>query len=192
MWKEIGIGLIMLCILRSLLDVYMVKKYNKIVRQYGSISTDLLKKEACKHLVLCEHFAVGPFNKNIYLIYNGLCWLLASICLMEDNEKEFLNHLNRVRREREFELKPFALALFYFSKNDNLKAEEWHRLYLESTHHDDRLAVIMSDIFENQSLEKTMIYELTPFNNPALYRLINACAINIEQRKTLISTHSIQ
>ena len=37
MWKEIGIGFIVLYVLRKLLDVYMIKKYEKLLTLFGVI-----------------------------------------------------------------------------------------------------------------------------------------------------------
>ena len=85
MWKEIGIGFIVLYVLRKLLDVYMIKKYEKLLTLFGVIEMDTLKLKAEEHLKLCDFFSVGPWNKSIYWTYNGLCWLLATISFVENN-----------------------------------------------------------------------------------------------------------
>lgn len=126
MWKEIGIGLLGLYILRNILDVYMVKKYKKIVSLFGKIETNQLKAKAEKHLKLCDFFSIGPWNKQIYFIYNGLCWLLSSISLIENNDRRFLEYLEMVKKEKEFEIKPFALFLYYRSKDDAVRAKHRH------------------------------------------------------------------
>ena len=66
MWKEIIVGFIILYLLRGVLDVYMIKKYEKLLKLFGVIEMDTLKLEAEKHLKLCNFFSVGPWNKAIY------------------------------------------------------------------------------------------------------------------------------
>ena len=43
MWKEIGIGLILLYLLRVVLDLYMLNKYKKLVALHGTISAEAFK-----------------------------------------------------------------------------------------------------------------------------------------------------
>ena len=81
MWKEIGIGFIVLYVLRKLLDVYMIKKYEKLLKLFGVIEMDTLKLKAEKHLKLCDFFSVGPWNKDIYWTYNGLLILIMRLLL---------------------------------------------------------------------------------------------------------------
>lgn len=100
MWKEIIVGFIILYLLRGVLDVYMIKKYEKLLKLFGVIEMDTLKLEAEKHLKLCNFFSVGPWNKAIYWTYNGLCWLLATISYVEDDEYDFLAYLGKVKMSR--------------------------------------------------------------------------------------------
>ena len=58
MWKEIIVGFIILYLL-GVLDVYMIKKYEKLLKLFGVIEMDTLKLEAEKHLKLCNFFSVG-------------------------------------------------------------------------------------------------------------------------------------
>ena len=46
MWKEIIVGFIILYLLRGVLDVYMIKKYEKLLKLFGVIEMDTLKLEA--------------------------------------------------------------------------------------------------------------------------------------------------
>ena len=98
MWKEIIVGFIILYLLRGVLDVYMIKKYEKLLKLFGVIEMDTLKLEAEKHLKLCNFFSVGPWNKAIYWTYNGLCWLLATISYVEDDEYDFLAYLGESKK----------------------------------------------------------------------------------------------
>ena len=42
MWKEIIVGFIILYLLRRVLDVYMIKKYEKLLKLFGVIEMDTL------------------------------------------------------------------------------------------------------------------------------------------------------
>ena len=42
MWKEIIVGFIILYLLRGVLDVYMIKKYEKLLKLFGVIEMDTL------------------------------------------------------------------------------------------------------------------------------------------------------
>ena len=144
MWKEIGIGFIVLYVLRKLLDVYMIKKYEKLLTLFGVIEMDTLKLKAEKHLKLCDFFSVGPWNKSIYWTYNGLCWLLATISFVENNENDFLAYLGNIKKEQEFEMKSFALSLYYRSKGDITQAIRYYIVYLTSKHVNNDIAVVMN------------------------------------------------
>lgn len=172
MWKEIGIGFLILYVFRNILDIYMVKKYKKIVKMYGTIEINQLKLKAEKHLKLCDFFSVGPWNKQIYLIYNGLCWLLASISFSEDNEREFLEYLGRVKKENEYEMKSFVLFLYYRSKNEDNQAKYYYNLYLKCKHVDKDIAIIMDGIWNEQTKNEVFRESVKRFNNPTLKKLL--------------------
>ena len=59
MWKEIGIGFIVLYVLRKLLDVYMIKKYEKLLTLFGVIEMDTLKLKAEEHYVIFSQLDRG-------------------------------------------------------------------------------------------------------------------------------------
>lgn len=59
MWKEIIVGFIILYLLRRVLDAYMIKKYEKLLKLFGVIEMDTLKLEAEKHLKLCNFSQLG-------------------------------------------------------------------------------------------------------------------------------------
>ena len=171
MWKEIAIGLIFLYIFRIALDFYIIKQYQKIVDQYGKVNVEIIKDKSLKHLKLCNIFSVGPWNKQIYLAYNGLCWLLASIFLIEKNEHEFLSYLNMIKKEKEFEMKPFVLSLYYHSKKDVERAMHYYDLYLKSKHNDNDVAIIMNGIFVENTKDERFNEIAKKFNNPAIIKL---------------------
>lgn len=171
MWKEIVIGLIILYMLRNVLDFYIIKQYQKIVEQYGKVNVEAIKDKSVKHLKLCNRFSVGPWNKQIYLAYNGLCWLLASIYLIEKNEHEFLSYLNMIKKENEFEMKSFVLSLYYRSKKDVEQAKHYYDLYLKSKHSDNDVAIIMNGIFGENAKDERFNETAKSFNNPAIVKL---------------------
>ena len=114
MWKEIIVGFMLLFIFRWLLNVYMINTYNKMARLFGKTNNvETLKKRMKKHRKLCDFFSIGPWNQEIYAIYNGLCWMLASLELLEGREDQFLQYVNSIKKGKEYEIKPFAFALYY-------------------------------------------------------------------------------
>lgn len=173
MWKGIAIGFLVLYAFRNILDIYMVKTYEKMVMQYGQIDVDTLKSKAEKHLKLCDFFSVGPWNKQIYLTYNEICWLLASLSLIEDNEYEFLEYLDKIKKEHEFEMKSFVLALYYRSKKDVDRANHYYNLYLASKHVDNDIAIIMEGIWGKKEKTELFAESIKRFKNPALEKLFN-------------------
>lgn len=171
MWKEIGIGFIVLYVLRKLLDVYMIKKYEKLLTLFGVIEMDTLKLKAEEHLKLCDFFSVGPWNKSIYWTYNGLCWLLATISFVENNENDFLAYLGKIKKEQEFEMKSFALSLYYRSKGDITQAKRYYNVYLTSKHVNNDIAVVMNSIWHEKKDPELLTESINRFENPALKKL---------------------
>lgn len=170
MWKEIGIGLLILYIFRIVLDIYIIEKYKRLVNMCKTVELDIVRLKAYKHLRLCDVFSVGPWNKKIYLIYNGLCWLLATISMVEDNESDFLMYLNKVKKEKEFEMKSFVLSLYFRSKNINL-AKYYYDLYLTSKHIDSDIAIIMDVIWNEKEKTEAFNVSVKKFENPALKKI---------------------
>lgn len=60
MWKEIVIEFLILYVFFKMLYIYMIKKYKKILKLYGIVEMDQLKRMAEKHLKFCNLFTVGP------------------------------------------------------------------------------------------------------------------------------------
>ena len=171
MWKEIIVGFIILYLLRGVLDVYMIKKYEKLLKLFGVIEMDTLKLEAEKHLKLCNFFSVGPWNKAIYWTYNGLCWLLATISYVEDDEYDFLAYLGKVKNEQEFEMKSFALSLYYRSKGDITQAKRYYNVYLTSKHVNNDIGVIMDSVWNGKAKSELVAESVKKFENPVLRKL---------------------
>jgi len=181
MWKEIGIGLILLCLLRVILDIYMIKKYKTLVAMHGRIPAEAFRAKAQKHLKRCGLFAVGPWNKQIYAAYNGLCWLLAMDALQEGLEEVFLIWLSKVRKEEEFEAKAFTLSLYFRAKGQEKIAGQHYEMYLKSKHSDQNISVIMRGLFEGTEQAETIREAAREFFNPALIQLLKNNGIEPNQ-----------
>lgn len=172
MWKEIGIGLILLYLLRVVLDLYMLNKYKKLVALHGTISAEAFQTRAQKHLKLCGFFAVGPWNKQIYAAYNGICWLLAMDALQEGLEEVFLTWLSKVRKEEEFEAKAFTLSLYFRAKRQEKIAGQYYEMYLKSKHSDQNISVIMCGLFEGTEPIESIQKAAGALKNPAVIKLL--------------------
>ena len=149
----------------------MIKKYEKLLKLFGVIEMDTLKLEAEKHLKLCNFFSVGPWNKAIYWTYNGLCWLLATISYVEDDEYDFLAYLGKVKNEQEFEMKSFVLALYYRSKKDFNQARHYYDVYLPSKHVNNDIGVIMDRVWSGKAKSELVAESVKKFENPVLRKL---------------------
>lgn len=171
MWKEIGIGILILFLLRSLLDIYMIKSYEKLIGTYGIIEKENVKIKAKKLLKLYNVFSVGPWNKQMYLAYNGTCWLLASMCLIESDESGFIDYLNKVKKQDRFEMKPFALSLYYRSRENIAQMIYYYNVYMESQHVDENMDIIMNCLFGNKERMSLLEKAVNSFHNPALIQL---------------------
>lgn len=175
MWKEIIVGFMLLFIFRWLLNVYMINTYNKMARLFGKTNNvETLKKRMKKHRKLCDFFSIGPWNQEIYAIYNRLCWMLASLELLEGREDQFLQYVNSIKKGKEYEIKPFAFALYYRARKNQSLAEEWYRDYLKCNYQHIEMYLLLDYIFsENKrSLDETMSKVIGLFKNPATIILI--------------------
>lgn len=172
MWKEIGAGLLVIYLVRCTFDLYMVYKYKCIINQYKKSASSIWKLKAIKHLKLCNVFAVGPWNKHIYKVYNGLCWFLASVAYDEGKENDFLKYLDCVKNEKEFEMKPFVLALYYRSKEKNNLANEYYDKFWACEHEDSNKATVLKGIFEGDRENPAFFKAIEFFGNATITRLI--------------------
>lgn len=173
MWKAIIIEFVVLYIVSNIICFYIIKKYQKIVTMYNNNEElNKIRLEAEKLLDLSYFFAVGPWNKKMYLLYNGLCWLLATICYMEKDERGFLIYLERVKKEKEFELKSFVLTLYYRAKQVNNQVKYYCMLYENSVHKDDKISIIMGYIMGKIDEESLLEESVNNFKNPVIIELL--------------------
>ena len=173
MWKEIGVMLLVVALIRLSIDIYIVKIYKKICKKFYSKAWNGLDGEIKKHRKLCNVFSVGPWNKNIRLMYNGCCVALASIALIKNDEVEFVNQLNLVKKETDFEMKSFMLALYYCSKQDEITAKKYFDSYLKCNKKNGDIKVIMDYLFVQGKTQQREEFDcaIQKFQNPAILKL---------------------
>ena len=182
MWQEILFIFIFIYIVRYLTDVYIIVVYKNIYNKFYANNWFGLENKARKHKKICSVFARGPFNKKIRLIYNGLCLLLSSIALIEKNESVFLVELDSIRKEEEFELKPFILALYFRSTNDLRTAVKFYYKYSKCIHQDKNIEKIMNYLFSNhgdKKIDSEIKIAIKSFQNPAIIKLFENNNLNI-------------
>lgn len=174
MWREIVFILLFIYIFRFFTDIYIITVYKKIYNKFYSNNWIGLEMKIKKHQKLCSVFTKGPFNKKIRLIYNGLCMILSSIALIEKNDLTFITELDKIKKEEEFELKPFILALYFHSKNDLQRAMNFYYKYCRCIHQDIYIESIMTYLFSNQDDSKIVNeveIAIRSFKNPAILKL---------------------
>lgn len=174
MWKEIAIILIILYLIRCLTDLYIIKEYKKILNSFFADEWRGLEQKIEKHQKLCNIFSNGPFNKKIRFIYNTLCVVLASIKYIDGNEPEFLYHLKRIKKENEFEMKSFVLALYFHSKGRMSEAEESYHYFLKCNSENQEAKDILVYLFypdQRKDLEVACVKAKQAFRNPAIIEL---------------------
>lgn len=173
MWKEIFIFFVGVLVIRGLIDVYMIKGHQYILKEFYLGNYDKIVKKTEKLRKVNDVFSAGPYNKNICLIYNNLCCVLASIGLISNRENVFLENLYRVKREETYEMKSFLLALYFFKK-DVSKAKEWYDNYLQCKHENANVSIIMKKLFaiSEDISEEQYIEAKKSFNNLAIIKLL--------------------
>lgn len=173
MWKEIAIILLVMYIARFVIDIYIKTVYNKINNDFYLNKWDGLEEKIRKHLKICNIFSIGPFNQKVCLMYNGLCIALASMALLND-EEAFVNRLWIIKREEAFEMKPFMLALYYLSKQDEVASMKYYNTYLRCNHQNEYIKVIMEYLFDKKKThpKEDIANAVKTFQNPAIIKLL--------------------
>ena len=129
MWKDIFLTIVFIYGIRFVIDSYIIKGFKKVHKAFYSNDWNGLEGQIEKYQKISDQFSNGPWNKKIRGIYNTLCAFRASVALVEGKESIFLNQLNHIKKEEDFELKFFVLSLYYRSKNDNEKAFQYYLQY---------------------------------------------------------------
>lgn len=174
MWKEIGAILIIVYMGRIFINMYIKNGYNRINKKFYTNNWNGLEEEIERYKKICKVFSNGPWNKNMRLIYNGLCVASASISLIRHNEVGFVECLNEVKKEVDFEMKPFLLALYYRYKQQDDVAKKYYNKYLICNHVDEDIKVIMEYLFcQGQQRDVSEIgCTIKKFQNPAILKLL--------------------
>ena len=148
----------------------------KIQKRFRTNRWDGLQSLIDKYRVTCALFTRGPFNKGTRALYNSLCFLWASIALVEEDENEFLRQLNMIKKEEEYELKSFVLALYYSSKHQKEQAMECYQKFLKCKPQSQDVKLIMESMFEKDGGVQRQSYVdvLHNFKNPAIIKLFKA------------------
>lgn len=174
MWKEIAIIFLLIFLLRCMTDVYIITIYKRINSSFYLGEWDGLEEKILRHRKICNVFSDGPFNKNIRVRYNGLCMALASMRLMQGDEADFLQQLNYVKKEEEYEMKAFILALYYRSKEQHEEAEKQYHKFSKCNSQSQNLKIVLDVLFEKQKeIQKDEAYRdaIRSFQNPAILKL---------------------
>ena len=174
MWKEIVIIFAFLFLVRFMFDVYMLKQYNAIVKDFYANKSVYGKIKKLQKI--CNIFSSALWNQKTCLMYNNLCCILASIALLNNNESEFLLELNNVKREEKYELKSFILALYFLSKNNQSMAQSNYEKYLICKHENNNINIVLSKLFSSQNYSKndeTFLNAIASFKNPAIKKLLS-------------------
>ena len=180
MWKEIFFIFVAIYVLRIITELYIVKKFKKLHKEFLSNNWDGLDEKMLKHRNLCNVFSDGPFNKPIRALHNNLCLGIASMALVNGNGIEFLQQMEYVKKEQEYELKAFVLSLYYRWRNNEEEAINYYNAFRECDSQNEELAIIMDKIFgESNNIQKDERYlnALKNFKNPAIIMLLEANGI---------------
>lgn len=156
-------------------DVYILIIYKDIYKKFYAPNWFGLK-EKIRHLKkTCYIFLSGPFNKKIRFIYNNLCFILSSIEFMDKKDGEFIIELDNIKKDEEFELKSFVLALYFRSKNNQKTAMKFYDKYSTCIHQDKNVNIIMKYLFANQEYNiknEEIKIAIKSFQNPAIIKLL--------------------
>lgn len=183
MWTEIVITFFLIGIVRYLINMYILHVYNNIYKEFISFKWEKLDDKIRKHKKLCNVFSNGPYNKKIRLMYNGLCMALSSMALIRNHESGFIEELNDIKQEEEFELKAFVLALYYRSNNNSLAIQYFNK-YVRCIHQNKNIELIMKYLFDKEKTTKDMddIKKVIKcFRNPAIICLLKQNGLILDE-----------
>ena len=170
MWKEIFIMLLGVYLIRCLTDVYMIKTYNSILKLFKNNEYKEAKEKAIKNYKIYNHFSIGPFNKGIYKMHDNICYMIASVYYIENNERQFLYYLEKIKKEKEFGTHYFIRSLYFYSYNNHKLANHNYMLYLGSDKLDQDYINILKHIVEDNDVENVSLENI---NNYAILQLID-------------------
>lgn len=173
MWKEILLMLAIIIIIGSVIGFLShnrdMKKYNSISEQFQKQEFDSIEQDIYRLWMKYDCFTMLPASKNVFIIYNNLCYSLASIALSKGDEQQFLHKINAVKKEHLCEQKSFMLALYYRSLNELDVAQMYYKKYIECQFHTEDMAIIMNALFASSELvlSEQVLKAAKNFCNPA-------------------------
>ena len=157
MWKEIFWFWIAVFIVRIIIEIYLINRYNYIIKRFYAYDFVDLKTLTKRMQNLCNLFSKQKLNKRICLMYNNICCVLASIAILENQEEVFFRELNLIKREEKYEMKSFMLSLFYLSKKDKLRAHSCYENYLLCEFENENIKVIMEYFFDFENYKRNNV-----------------------------------
>lgn len=192
MWKEILIIFIVVFLIRAFLDVYMIINYNKVMRKFYLGYFEDIEVNIKRFISLCDVFSLAPWNKKTCFMYNNLCIVLASVALLNNNDTKFLFELNKIKREHSYELKSFMLTLYYYSKNDIIKAKQFYENHSKIKKNDENLSIVLNNLFSYELFNDNGLYEslIKSLNNQAIIKMLVTIKTNQSGDGSLSSENS--
>lgn len=172
LWKETIIVIILICVIFIFLGIFTVRSFNKVIERY--YPNDLFSAESTLNRIRLWSDFLSVKNDKICLVYNHTCYLLASIELLKGNDRAFLRELDGIKKEDDFELKSFMLALYYRSKGNGDMAVKEYSKYIQCSKHEKDIQIIMCGLFdggEDFKSDDLFLNALNTFKNPAIIKL---------------------
>ena len=177
-WKQILICFVFVMIIGLVYGHVSYKKgknkYKKICEQFRTHDFINVEKEALRLWQKYDVFTILPTNKNMYILYNNLCYILASVALIKGDVQQFLSKINSVKKEQLCEHKSFMLALYYRGIDKYEISHMYYEKYLGCINHDHDLLIIMNALFlqGEGGVTEEILNIASKFQNPAIRILL--------------------
>ena len=155
------------------MDLLLVRRYKRIYQKFTTeIWEDNLSKKAERLRKLAAFRSIAPRNEKQRMIHNNLCAFIASIALKNNNDEKFLLYMNSIKRENEFELKFFILAVYYLSKNEIGLAENQYEKFISCNTQNKQLITVMEHFLRKHIQKEHELSEIIEsFKNPVVREL---------------------
>lgn len=169
---KIVIFLLSIVVIILILKLYIMLGVKKIQKRFRNNQWDGLPSLVEYYQKTALVFTKGTINKGTRALYNSMCFVGASMALVEGDEKEFVRQLGLIEKEEEYELKPFILALYYRSLQKQEEAMECYQKFLKCKPQSQDVKLIMDRLFATGE-QKMFAYvdALEGFKNPAILKL---------------------
>lgn len=168
---------LVLILLRIIIQFVTLLLHNDICRKLDSLELHEAKKKVHRIRKVCKLFSWGLFSKQMRFMYNNLSWVLASISFRENNEEEFLCFMDCIKRQEEFELKAFVLALYYLAENKLEEAEKWFEQYKKCSRQDITSEKILKVLFDGEEKDEFFNKAVESYKSPVIVQLFKENSI---------------